>query len=246
MSASTPAKSEVKALLFDVFGTLVDWRGTIIREGEQVWTRLDVQVDWPSFADAWRGGYQPAMHQVRQGRRPWANLDVLHRELLDSLLAQFAVHGLTNDDVAYLNRIWHRLTPWPDVVSGLSRLKQYFIIAPLSNGHIELLVNLSKFAGLPWDCILSAELAKQYKPEREVYLNAISLLGLRPHQTMMVAAHLDDLIAAKSVGMQTAFIHRPWEFGPAGKHDQPTAEQCDWIASDLHDLARQIIKPDVH
>jgi 2-haloacid dehalogenase len=233
---------EVKALLFDVLGTVVDWRGSIIREGEREWTPRGMNLDWASFADAWRAGYQPAMDQVRQGRRPWVNLDVLHRELLDHLLAQFGVTGLDEAAVAHLNRAWHRLDPWPDTVAGLTQLRERFIIAPLSNGHVALLLNMAKRAGLPWDCILSAELARRYKPDPEAYLHAVALLGLQSAQVMMVAAHLGDLIAARGVGMKTAFVRRPLEFGPDGTPDQPDGA-CDIVANNFPDLARQLAVP---
>jgi 2-haloacid dehalogenase len=234
--------SEVKALLFDVFGTVVDWRGSIIREGEREWTSRGMAVDWAAFADVWRAGYQPAMDQVRQGRRPWVNLDMLHRELLDRLLAQFGVTGLDEAAVAHLNRVWHRLDPWPDAVVGLTRLRERFIIAPLSNGHVALLLNMAKRAGLPWDCILSVELARRYKPDPEAYLHAVALLGLQPAQVMMVAAHLGDVIAARGVGMKTAFVRRPLEFGTDGAPDQPDGA-CDIVANNFPDLARQLAVP---
>jgi 2-haloacid dehalogenase len=239
--SSPHSKQNVRALLFDVFGTLVDWRGSIIQEGEQLGARHGITMDWPAFADAWRSGYQPAMSCVRQNQRSWVNLDVLHRELLDHLLMRFDIQGLIEEEVAHLNRAWHRLNPWPDVVAGLNRLKQHYIISPLSNGHVELLVNLAKHAALPWDCILSAELAKRYKPDPEVYMHAITLLGLSPQQTIMVAAHLDDLAAAKALGLHTAFICRPNEFGPEHPPEQPSLNICDFIAVDLGDLADQLI-----
>ena len=172
--------SSVKALTFDVFGTVVDWRGSIIREGEQLGKAKGIEIDWASFADKWRGGYGPSMARVRSGELPWMKIDALHRMILDELLKEFEITSLSEDEKDQWNKVWHRLTPWPDSVSGLGRLRKRFVIATLSNGNVALLTNMAKFGGLPWDCILSAELMKHYKPDPETYLGAADLLGLRP------------------------------------------------------------------
>jgi 2-haloacid dehalogenase len=226
------------ALTFDVFGTVVDWRTPIIREGEHLTrSRHAPEIDWERFADHWRAGYAPAMDSVRRGDVPWTPLDALHRIILDRLLNEFKVSGLTQTEVAHLNRVWHRLDPWPDAVAGLERLRQHFTIAALSNGNTALLVNLSKHAGLTWDCILSAELARHYKPDREVYLTAAALLDLDPARIMMVAAHPTDLDAARSCGFQTAYVRRPRE-------DRETKTKYDIVASDFLDLANQLTSRD--
>jgi 2-haloacid dehalogenase len=230
----------VKALTFDVFGTVVDWRGTIIREGTAFGTTHGLDRDWASFADAWRAGYQPAMDKVRRGELSWTSLDALHRLILDELLVKFDMTGLSEDDKDHLNRVWHRLTPWPDSVAGLTRLRTRFIIATLSNGNVALLTNMAKHSGLPWDCILSAELARHYKPDPEAYQTAASLLGLQPAQVMMVAAHKNDLRAAQAVGLQAAFVPRPLEFGPERTVDTTPDPAFDVHASDFGDLARQL------
>jgi 2-haloacid dehalogenase len=230
----------VKALIFDVFGTVVDWRGSIIDEGA-VWGKpRQIQIDWARFADRWREGYRPAMDKVRRGELPWTNLDDLHRMILDDLLTEFGIAGLTDAEKDRWNRVWHRLRPWPDSVAGLGRLKKKYIIAPLSNGNFALLTNMAKHSGLPWDAILSAELAKRYKPDREVYLSACTLLGLPPAEVMMVAAHLGDLKAARSCGLRTGFIHRPHEFGPARLPDKASPSDFDIVCNDIIDLARQL------
>jgi 2-haloacid dehalogenase len=234
------AIATVKALTFDVFGTVVDWRSSIIREGTAFGTTHGFKVDWASFADAWRAGYQPAMARVRRGELPWTNIDSLHRLILDELLVKFDMTGLSEDDKDHLNRVWHRLAPWPDSVAGLTRLRTRFIIATLSNGNVALLTNMAKHSGLPWDCILSAELARHYKPDPEAYQTAASLLGLQPAQVMMVAAHKNDLQAARAVGLQTAFVPRPLEFGPERSVDTTPDAAFDMHASDFGDLARQL------
>src|SRR5436190_5136548 len=209
-----------KALVFDTFGTVVDWRGSIIEEGKTWGKTKGIEIDWGSFADRWRAGYQPAMDKVRKGQLPWTKLDDLHRMILDELLMEFRMMpALSEDEKDHLNRVWHRLKPWPDSVAGLRRLKRKFTIAPLSNGNVALLTDMAKNAGLPWDLILSAELAKHYKPDREAYITAVDLLGLKPGEVMMVAAHIGDLNAAHSFGLQTGFIYRPKEYGPERQAD---------------------------
>ena len=213
----------VKALVFDTFGTVVDWRSSVAREVEALAKKKAVSLDAAKFADAWRAGYGPSMNRVRSGELPWTKLDALHRMTLDDL-----------------NRAWHRLTPWPDAVAGLTRLKKKFIIAPLSNGNISLMTDLAKYAALPWDVILGAELARHYKPDREVYQSAADILDVKPADVMMVAAHLGDLRAAKQVGLRTAFVTRPKEFGPDGKPDLKGDASVELTASDFNDLARQM------
>lgn len=229
----------VRALAFDVFGTVVDWRSTIVREGQALGRAKGLEVDWAAFADAWRDGYGPAMDQVRRGELEWRTIDQLHRMILDGLLADFGIRGLSETEKDALNRVWHRLAPWPDAVSGLTRLKRRFVIATLSNGNVALLVNMAKRAGLPWDAVLSAELAGRYKPDREVYLKAASLLGLPPEEVMMVAAHKGDLRAAASAGLRTAFVPRPEE-RPNRKIDLSPEPTFDLNARDFLDLATQL------
>ena len=229
----------VKALTFDVFGTVVDWRSTVIREGRALGRAKGLDVDWPAFADAWRDGYGPAMNRVRNGELPWKTIDELHRLILDGLLEQFGIAGLDEAEKQHFNRVWHRLDPWPDAVEGLTRLKARFIVASLSNGNVSLLVNMAKHGGLPWDAVLSAELAGRYKPDREVYLKAADLLGLEPAAVMMVAAHKGDLRAAARAGLRTAFVPRPQE-RPNRQIDLAVDGEFDLSATDFVKLAGQL------
>jgi 2-haloacid dehalogenase len=233
--------TQVKALTFDVFGTVVDWRGTIVREGQALGREKGLDVDWAQFADAWRAGYQPAMARVRTGELPWTNIDGLHRLILDGLLERFGLSGLSEAEIDHLNRVWHQLAPWPDAVEGLQRLRQRYIVATLSNGNVALLVNMAKRAGLPWDCVLSSELAQHYKPDPEVYRLAEQLLGLEPDQVMMVAAHNGDLLAAQAVGMRTAFVLRATEYGPGQTTNLEADPSIDVVAADFCDLADQLL-----
>jgi len=228
-----------KALLFDTFGTVVDWRGSIIREVRRIGREKGVRADWAAFADAWRAGYKPAMDRVRRGALPWQTIDQLHRMILNELLGRFKLQ-LTEPEKQELNRAWHRLRPWPDALAGLRRLKRRYIIAPLSNGNMALLIDLAKSRGLPWDCILSAELFRHYKPDPETYRGAAALLGLKPRETMLVAAHKDDLAAARQCGLQTAFVRRPLEFGPEKAPDLAADRRFCLTAIDFLDLARQL------
>ena len=230
----------VKALVFDTFGTVVDWRASVIQEVEQLAKKKGFKLDAAKFADAWRAGYGPSMNRVRSGELPWTKLDALHRMILNRLLIDFGIAGLSEADIDGLNRAWHRLRPWPDAVSGLTRLKKRFIIAPLSNGNISLMTNLAKYGGLPWDCILGAELARHYKPDPEVYQSAADILDLKVGDVLMVAAHLGDLRAAKKVGLKTAFVPRPLELGPEGKPELQPDSTVDLSATDFNDLARQL------
>jgi 2-haloacid dehalogenase len=232
--------TSIKALTFDIFGTVVDWRSAVIQEGQQLGQAKGLSLDWARFADAWRGGYQPAMERVRTGELPWQNIDALHRLILDKLLVQFGVTGLNEAEIDDLNRVWHRLEPWPEVKGGLERLRRRFVVATLSNGNMALLVNMAKHANLRWDCILSAELARAYKPDPKVYLTAAELLGLQPHQVMMVAAHQDDLKGAQAAGLRTAFVHRPQEYGPSQATELPPDLPFDVVAYDFNDLAEQL------
>ena len=235
---SAPMTS-IKALVFDVFGTVVDWRTSVALEAEALAKRKGLTVDGPRFADAWRAGYAPSMNRVRTGDLPWTKLDRLHRMTLDRLLVDFKL-TLTEAETDALNRSWHRLRPWPDSVSGLTRLKRKFTIAPLSNGNVSLMTDMAKHAGLPWDCILGAELVRHYKPDREVYQSAADFLDLPVGDVLMVAAHLGDLRAAKEVGLRTAFVPRPLELGPVGKPDLVADASMDLTAKDFNDLAGQL------
>ncbi|HLZ68876.1 MAG TPA: haloacid dehalogenase type II [Dehalococcoidia bacterium] len=231
---------DVRALLFDVFGTCVDWRGTVIREGNALNRAKGLSVDWGAFADEWRGQYAPNMQRVMRGELPWTRLDGLHRMALDELLAKYGVQGLSEAEKDQLNRVWHRLDPWTDTVPGLLKLKHSYLIAPLSNGNLSLLTNMAKHAGLPWDCVLSAELFRAYKPDPRVYLGAVDLLDLQPHQVMMVAAHKHDLHAARAQGLQAAFVPRPFEGNPERVPDLTPDPEFEVVAADFMDLARQL------
>lgn len=232
---STPPK----ALLFDVFGTLVDWRSSIAREAEQVLRPLGVSVDWLAFADAWRGEYQGAMDEVRDGRIPFCKLDVLHRRNLDLILPRFNIAGIAENALQYLNLAWHRLDAWPDVEPGLARLKRRHLLAPCSNGNISLMVDLARRNGIHWDAILGSEIAGDYKPKPRVYLASCAAFDLAPGDCMMVAAHSNDLKHAAACGLQTAHIARPNEHGP-GKGEPAPKVPVDYAAASLEDLAEQL------
>jgi 2-haloacid dehalogenase len=234
------ATDGVRALTFDVFGTVVDWRRSIVREGEALGRARGLHVDWARFADAWRGLYQPQLERVRSGQAPWTPLDALHREALDRLLAESRITGLTEAEIDHLNRAWHRLDPWPDTVPGLQRLKRRFVLATLSNGNVALIVNMARHAGLPWDAVLGAEVARHYKPQPEAYLTTAALLGLAPAQCMMVAAHNGDLAAAAGLGFRTAFVARPTEHGPGQTTDLAPARAWDVVADSFVDLAARL------
>ncbi len=229
-----------EALVFDVFGTVVDWRSSIIREGEELGRKRNLDVDWAAFADAWRSRYAPSMDRVRRAEIPWTKLDDLHRASLEELISEFGIEGLSEREKEDFNRAWHRLEAWPDAVAGLTLLKTRYVIAPLSNGNVALLVNVARRAGLPWDLILSAELARHYKPDPETYLMAPRLLDLDPDQVMMVASHPDDLRAARENGLKTAYVPRPLEFGP-GKEAEPPDPSFDLVADDFIELHRKLV-----
>lgn len=239
-AGGSPQATGVKALTFDVFGTVVDWRSSIIREGQRVGESKGLKVDWARFADRWAAGYGRGVSRVREGKLPWTKVDRLLRVALDELLEEFTITGLTPAEVEELSRVWQRLSPWPDAVPGLKRLRSRYIVATLSNGNVSLLVNLARHAGLPWDCVLSSELARHYKPDRQVYEAAAALLGLPPEGIMMVASHKYDLHAAERVGFRTAWVTRPMERGPGRKVDTSPDDSFDITASDFVDLARKL------
>ena len=239
MSGAKPIDA-IKALTFDVFGTVVDWRTGITEEGRALGRDKGIDADWEAFADAWRGKYQPSMSRVREGKIPWTNLDSLHRQSLEELLEEFGITELDDGEKDHLNRAWHRLPAWPDSVEGLARLKQKYVLATLSNGNVALLVNMAKHAGLPWDAVLGAELARHYKPQPESYLITAELLGLAPHECALVAAHNDDLVAAGALGFRTAFVARPTEYGPDQNTNLKAEHEFDIVAKSFIDLADQL------
>jgi len=232
--------ADVQALIFDVFGTVVDWRSSIIREGQLLSARKGFDVDWAEFADRWRGGYGPAMNKVRTGQLPWTKIDDLHRMVLDELVVEFGLSGMTEQELDHFNKAWHRLMPWPDSAGGLSRLKTRYTIATMSNGNVSLLLNMGKNAGLPWDTIFSAELSRHYKPDPEAYLKCAELLSLEPEQIMMTAAHPGDLRAAAALGFKTGYVYRPLERGPERRVERNTTDSFDIRADDFIDLAKQM------
>ena len=236
-----PNLRNVKALFFDVFGTLVDWRSSIARETETLLSPLGVAIDWLSFADAWRGQYQPAMDEVRSGRLPFSKLDVLHRRNLDVVLRAFALDRIDEPTRVRLNLAWHRLDAWPDVAPGLARLRAHYRLAPCSNGNISLMVDLARRNGFPWDAILGAEIARDYKPKPIVYRAAAEAFDCAPGETMMVAAHSSDLAAAAAVGLRTAFLARPDEFG-AGRGESAPSVPVDVSVASLPELAQELAR----
>lgn len=233
--------SNVKALLFDVFGSVVDWRSSLIRDLSDYGRSIGVAADWPRLVDEWRANYQPSMELVRAGKRPWAKLDDLHRETLDTLITGMNIAGLDEAARRHINLAWHRLDPWPDAAYGLERLKRNYVVGTLSNGNVALLLDMAKRAGLPWDVILSAELLRTYKPLPQCYLGAVELLGLAPGEVMMCAAHNGDLAAARAQGLRTAFWPRPSEYGPR-QTGVDLAPSSDWdvVATDIVDLAAKL------
>jgi 2-haloacid dehalogenase len=233
---------EIRACLFDVFGTVVDWRTSVSRDLAGFATQKGISgVDWLEFAVEWRKLYQPSTEEVRSGKRAFTILDVLHRESLDKLIARYGIKGLSEADIDHINRVWHRLDPWPDALLGLTRLKKKMVIAPCSNGNIALMVNMAKRAGLPWDCILGAETARAYKPMPEAYLASCRQLGLAPASVMMVAAHNNDLKAAKAQGLKTGFVARPTEHGPGQTTDLAADPSCvDLAQTDFVELAAKL------
>lgn len=233
------ARRDVKALVFDVFGTVVDWRTSLSDELTQWGRAKQIDADWTALVDAWREAYVPSMNEVRKAKK-FVKLDLLHRQSLDRLIEQFNIKGLGEADREHINRGWHRLKPWPDSVSGLTRLKSKFIISPLSNGNVQLLTNMAKNAGLPWDLILGAEVFEHYKPDPETYLGAARLLSMQPGEVMMVAAHNGDLKAAQAHGLKTAFVPRPTEYGPHQKRDFEATGEWTMVVKDFNDLAARL------
>ena len=231
---------DVKALGFDVFGTVVDWRNSIAREVEEFGRTHKVTVDAMKFAVAWRGLYQPYMDKVRHGAIGWTKLDDLHRMALDQLLKEFNITGVPEAGIDHLNRAWHRLDPWPDSVAGLTRLKKKYVLTTLSNGNVALMVNMAKRGGLPWDVILGAEPTRHYKPQREAYIGTADYLGIKPGELMLVAAHNGDLKAASGFGLRTAFVPRPNEHGAGQTKDLKPEGPWDVVATDFVNLAEQM------
>ena len=233
---------DLRALVFDVFGTCVDWRGSVIRAGEELGRKRGLNVDWPRLADEWRReGYIGPIAKIRSGEMPYVSSDVLFRRKLDELLPRYGVTSLAEEDVQHLALAWRRLDPWPDTVAGLTQLKKRYVVSPLSNGTFATLTHMAKHGGLPWDCIIATDLKQTFKPDREAYLLAASLLDLQPDQVMLVAAHDRDLQGAQAAGLHTALVPRPTEWGPeAPPPPVPPAGTFDFIASDFVDLARQL------
>lgn len=230
------SKGSIQILAFDVFGTVVDWHGSVSAEVQ----RLGLGVDPDAFARAWRAGYRPAMARVMSGELPWTRIDDLHRMILLDVLRDFDVTQLEPAAIDDLNRVWHRLDPWPDAVQGLTRLKSRYTICTLSNGNIALLTHMAKRAGLPWDCVLSAEVFRAYKPDPKAYLGVADVFGVEPEQVMLVAAHHDDLTAARACGLATAYVERPLEFGAAHPKDVSPHPDNNLHARDFIDLAQQL------
>ncbi len=235
-----PQLHQVEALTFDVFGTVVDWRTSVTSEVAAVASARKVQGNWHSFADEWRRGYRDGMDLVNKGKKPWRTVDVIHREKLDELLPKYGLGNLNEDQRRQLNLVWHRLEPWADAVEGLNRLRRRFVVATLSNGNMRLLTDMAKHAGLPWDCILSSELAGAFKPDPRAYRKAAELLAVPTERVMMTAAHSSDLRAAASTGMRTAFVARPLEYGPNGETEVVPGGTFDVVATDFLDLARKL------
>jgi len=230
----------IKALAFDVFGTVVDWHGSVAREVRVLARAKGLRVNAVKFAKAWRAGYRPAMDRVRSGAAPFEKIDVIHRAILEDVLKQFRITALSEEERAQLNLVWHRLKPWPDSARGLKRLKSKFIIATLSNGNTGLLVDMAKFGGLPWDCIFSSDTFKHFKPDPEMYLGVADRLSLGPDEVMMVASHKDDLRAAAGCGLKTAFVKRPHEYGKNNNPDLASEAEFTLNAESFHDLADQL------
>jgi len=229
-----------RAIVFDVFGSVVDWRTSLIDELTAFGASRNVTADWVELVDAWRAAYVPSMQRVAKGELPWMTLDELHRLSLDTLIAERGIKGFSEADLVHINLGWHRLKPWADSVAGLTRLKSKYIISPLSNGTVSLLTNMAKGAGLPWDLILGSDVFGHFKPAPETYLGAARLLGLDPSDVMMAAAHNADLKAAKALGLMTAFFVRPTEYGPHQKYDLEPRGDWDIVARDIEDLAAQL------
>lgn len=234
--------ANVKAILFDVFGTVVDWRGSITRMGEDIAKKKGIKnIDWATFASTWRAGYKPGMEKVRSGEEPWTSIDFIHRKRLDQILIDFGISNVfTEIEKKQLNQFWHHLDPWPDSIPGLIQLKKSYLIGSLSNGSITLLSSMAKRANIPWDFIFSADTFKAYKPDDQVYLGAIELLSLKPEEVMMAAAHNEDLTAARFHGMATAYVNRPYEYGPAQRKDLQASQDWDIITDSIIGIATKM------
>jgi 2-haloacid dehalogenase len=230
----------IKALLFDTFGTVVNWRDSVIDDFRSFGSRVGIDVDWEAFVDEWKAAYRPGMDAVRTGKWPWTRVDRIYRLKLDDIIPKYGLDRLGEEERTHLNRVWHRLRPWPDAVAGLDRLKRGYVIGPLSNSDLDCLVSMAKHAALPWDVIFCAEVFRHYKPDPEVYLRAISLLSLEPSEVMMVAAHNYDLRAARAHGMATGFVPRPTEYGPGQTTDLEPEEDWDIVADDFETLASRL------
>jgi 2-haloacid dehalogenase len=237
-----PGLANVKACVFDVFGTVVDWRSSVIAEASKWGKAKGLDLNWAEFTDRWRLGYRPAMDKVRRGDIPWTNLDDLHRMILEDLLKHYKIEGLKEEEKIECAHFWRRLKPWPDSIEGLTRLKKKYIISPMSNGNVALMTTLAKFAGLPWDVILGSDFVRHYKPDREMYLSASLYLDMRPDEVIMCAAHCGDLRAAAKCGLRTGFIYRPSEFGDSGPGvpDKATSGDFDVVSVSIVDLAQQM------
>jgi 2-haloacid dehalogenase len=231
------AANPIKAIVFDIFGTVVDWRSSITADFRAFGRRKAIDIPWEAFVDEWKTAYKPGMEAVRSGDWPWTKVGEIYRSKLDAILAKYGIDTLTEEEKIYLSRAWHRLNPWPDSVAGLVRLKKQYVISTLSNGDVDCLVDMARHAGLPWDLILCAEIFRHYKPDPEVYRGAIELLNLKPHEIMLVAAHNYDLRAARSHGMRTGFVPRPTEHGPDQRTDLTAEEDWDVVADDFLGLA---------
>lgn len=237
-----PELSDVRACVFDVFGTVVDWRSSVIAEATAWGKAKGLKIDWAEFTDRWRAGYKPSMDKVRKGEIPWTNLDDLHRMILEDLLRHYKIEGLSEEEKLRWANVWRRLKPWPDSVEGLTRLKKKYILSPMSNGNMALMTHLAKFGGLPWDVILGSDIVRHYKPDREMYMSAPFYLDLKPEEILMCAAHFGDLRAAGSCGLRTAFIYRPNEYGDGsvGVPDKAKAGDFDVVCESIVDLAQQM------
>jgi 2-haloacid dehalogenase len=237
-----PELANVKACVFDVFGTVVDWRSSVIAEATSWGKAKGLSVNWEEFTDRWRLGYTPAMDKVRKSEIPWTKLDDLQRRILEDLLKQYKIDGLSEEEKTNWAHVWRRLKPWPDSVQALTRLKKKYIISPMSNGNVALMTNLAKFGGLPWDVVLGSDLVQHYKPDREMYLSAPLYLDLRPEEVMMCAAHVSDLLSARKYGLRTGFIYRPNEYGsgPVGVPDKAKPSDFDVVSISIDDLAQQM------
>jgi 2-haloacid dehalogenase len=241
-SSVKPQLANVKACVFDTFGTVVDWRNSVIAEATRWGKAKGLNINWVEFTDRWRLGYVPTIDKVRKGEIPWTNLDDLNRITLEDLLKQYEIEGLSEGEKTDLAHVWRRLKPWTDSVEGLGRLKRRYIISPLSNGNVALMTNVAKFGGLPWDLILGSDLVKHYKPDREMYLSAPFYLDLKPEEVMMCAAHIPDLQSARSYGLRTGFIYRPNEYGggPVGVPGKAKPGDFDVVSVSIIDLAEQL------